>query len=78
MRRAETSPGGSQRSMSIESQNLASTVKAVRLVLPAKDFEISKRFYTDLGFEPRELTESLVEMRLSAILFLLQNYYVKD
>jgi len=50
----------------------------MRPVVPAKDIDISKRFYIDLGFEPRELTERLFEMRLGAFRFLLQNYYVKD
>jgi hypothetical protein len=27
----------------------------------AKSFEISKRFYIDLGFQPRSLTDNLIE-----------------
>ena len=64
--------------MSSSARNLAATVHGMRPVVPAKDFDISKRFYIDLGFEPRELTERLFEMRLGAFRFLLQNYYVKD
>jgi len=47
-----------------ETKGLARTVKEVRPVLPAKDFEKSRRFYADLGFEERVLTDGLVEMRL--------------
>ena len=36
---------------------LAHTIKAMRPMLPAKDFEISARFYRDLGFQARTLTD---------------------
>jgi catechol 2,3-dioxygenase-like lactoylglutathione lyase family enzyme len=50
-----------------EAGNLAHTVKAMRPMVPAKDFEISKRFYADLGFRPRTLMDGqLVEMHLGA------------
>ncbi|HMA73703.1 MAG TPA: glyoxalase [Xanthobacteraceae bacterium] len=48
----------------------------MRPIVPAKDFDISGRFYVDLGFEPERLTERLVEMHLGAYSFILQNYYV--
>jgi hypothetical protein len=67
-----------EKAMQIDSKELAATVAAVRLVLPSKDFEVSKRFYRDLGFDLRQLTDSLLEMRLGEIRFLLQNYYVKE
>ena len=44
--------------------------------MPAKSFEISKRFYLDLGFQPRQLTDNLVEMRLGAYAFILQGHYI--
>jgi hypothetical protein len=46
-------------------------------MVPAKAFEISKRFYVDLGFHPRPLTDNIVEMRLGAYAFILQGYYVQ-
>ena len=49
----------------------------MRPIVPAKDFDISGRFYVDLGFEPERLTERLVEMHLGAYSFILQNYYVE-
>jgi len=46
--------------------------------VPAKDFEISKRFYVELGFHPRPLIDELVEMRLGVFSFILQAYYVRE
>jgi catechol 2,3-dioxygenase-like lactoylglutathione lyase family enzyme len=51
---------------------------AMRPFVPAKDFETSLRFYTDLGFEPHRLGEGLASMHLGPFAFLLQDYYVKD
>ena len=64
--------------MSGEARNLAHTVKAVRPMVPAKDFEISRRFYVDLGFQPHMLTDRLVEMHLGPYSFILQDYYVQQ
>jgi hypothetical protein len=64
--------------MSDEARDLARTVKAMRPMVPAKDFEISKRFYVELGFQPRPLTDRLVEMRLGVFSFILQAYYVRE
>ncbi len=63
--------------MSIGS-DLAQTVTAMRPVVPAKDFETSKRFYVELGFQARPLTDLLVEMRLGPFSFILQAYYVQQ
>jgi len=64
--------------MSNQATDLATTVKLMRPVLPAKNFDISKRFYADLGFQTRMLSDGLVEMRLGACAFILQNYYVQQ
>jgi hypothetical protein len=50
--------------MSVEASSLARAVRAMRPMVPAKDFDMSKRFYVDLGFQPRPLTDRLVEMQL--------------
>jgi len=50
----------------------------MRPMVPAKDFEISKRFYIDLGSRPQTLTDRLVEMHLGAYSFMLQSYYVQQ
>ena len=54
------------------------TVKAMRPIVPAKDFEISKRFYSELGFRPQTLAGRLVEMHLGPYSFILQDYYVEE
>jgi len=64
--------------MSTDATTLARTVMAMRPIVPAKDFEISKRFYIELGFEPKTLTDRLVEMQLGAFSFILQAYYVQQ
>ena len=64
--------------MPSDAKGLAQTVKAMRPMVPAKDFEVSKRFYVDLGFQPRTLTDNLVEMHLGAYSFILQSYYVQQ
>jgi hypothetical protein len=47
-------------------------------MVPAKDFELSKQFYIDLGFRPQALTERLIEMHLGSQSFILQAYYVQQ
>jgi hypothetical protein len=64
--------------MSVEAASLSRTVSAMRPMVPAKDFEISKRFYIELGFQPRPLTDRLVEMQLGVFSFILQPYYVRE
>jgi hypothetical protein len=64
--------------MSIEAGGLSRTVTAMHPIVPAKDFEISKRFYVELGFQPRPLTDRLVEMQLGVMSFILQAYYVRE
>jgi predicted lactoylglutathione lyase len=65
--------------MPSSANNLADTVEAIRPVLPAKDFEVSKRFYTDLGFELRVLLpDELAELSLGGCSFLLQNDYMRQ
>jgi len=64
--------------MSIEAATLSRTVRAMRPMVPAKDFDISKRFYIELGFQPRPLTDRLVEMHLGMVSFILQAFYVRE
>jgi hypothetical protein len=59
-------------------EQLARTVRAMRPMVPAKDFETSRRFYLDLGFCPTSLSERLIEMSLGPYSFILQNYYVEQ
>jgi hypothetical protein len=64
--------------MSNAAGNLGETVKAMRPMVPAKDYETSKRFYLDLGFRPRQLADRLFEMQLGTFSLILQDYYVED
>lgn len=64
--------------MTVESVELAQPVRATRQMVPAKDFVISKQFYSDLGFQSKMLTDGLAEMTLGTCSFLLQNHYVRD
>src|SRR5580693_3094666 len=61
-----------------EASNLADTIKAMRPMVPAKDFAVSRRFYEELGFQPRAIDDRLVEMQLGAYSFILQDYYVEQ
>lgn len=58
--------------------DLANTIKAVRPVLPARDFRTSKQFYSELGFQVRMPTDRLAEISYGAYSFLLQDYYVEQ
>ncbi len=49
-----------------------SDVVALRPFLPASDFDISLRFYSDLGFTAQRLGEKLASMHLGPFGFLLQ------
>jgi hypothetical protein len=64
--------------MSAEAEILSRTVRAMRPTVPARDFDISNQFYTELGFQPRPLTDRLVEMQLGVFSFILQAYYVRE
>jgi len=61
-----------------KASDLAQTVKAMLPVIPAKNFEISTRFYADLGFRPNMRAVRLVEMSLGPFSFILQDYYVRE
>jgi catechol 2,3-dioxygenase-like lactoylglutathione lyase family enzyme len=46
--------------------------------VPARDFELSKRFYEAIGFTLVWTTPDLAYFRHGASCFLLQNFYVKE
>src|SRR5580698_4875106 len=52
----------------------APDVIALRPFVPAKDFETSLSFYTDLGFAACRLGDSLAAMELGPFSFLLQSF----
>ena len=54
------------------------TIRDFKVYIPAKDFELSKRFYTALGFEMSEGWGGTSDFELNGKQFRLQNYYVRD
>jgi hypothetical protein len=64
--------------MSVDTAILSRGVTAMRPLVPARDFDTSKRFYIELGFRPRKLTDRLVEMNVGGFSFILQDYYVRE
>ncbi|WP_300686549.1 glyoxalase [Chryseobacterium sp.] len=53
-------------------------VKSIRPFIGAQDFEISRNFYKDLGFEEIVLESKLSLFRKQETAFYLQDYYAKD
>ena len=52
--------------------------KSIRPFIGAKDFELSRRFYRDLGFQESILFPDMSLFKTGQIGFYLQNAYVKD
>ncbi|WP_448099739.1 VOC family protein [Luteibacter jiangsuensis] len=50
----------------------------IKAFVPAKDFELSKAFYVDLGFEIAFSDGSLAYIKAGECAFLLQRFYVKE
>lgn len=50
----------------------------IKAFVPSKDFELSKRFYADLGFELAWSSDDLAYFHAGASSFLLQRFYVKE
>jgi catechol 2,3-dioxygenase-like lactoylglutathione lyase family enzyme len=57
---------------------LPSAVNDLRVFVPAKDSELSKRFYTDLGFTVNWSKDQIAELQIGAFRFLLQQFYVAE
>lgn len=53
-------------------------VKSIRPFIGAKDFELSRSFYRDLGFAETVLFPEMSVFKNADIAFYLQNDYVKD
>lgn len=52
--------------------------KSLRPFIGAKDFEVSRSFYRDLGFEETVLDTGMSVFKTGQLAFYLQKYYVKD
>ncbi|NUM55840.1 MAG: glyoxalase [Candidatus Hydrogenedentes bacterium] len=57
---------------------MAPSIKDFKVYMPAKDFEVSKRFYSALGFAMSEGWGGTADFELNGNRFRLQDYYVKD
>ncbi|PBJ14291.1 glyoxalase [Flavobacterium sp. ACN6] len=53
-------------------------IKSIRPFIGSKDFEISRSFYRDLGFEETVLDAKMSVFKTNEIAFYLQDAYVKD
>jgi hypothetical protein len=53
-------------------------VSDLKAFVPAKDPELSKQFYRDLGFAINWSNEELAELQIGSFRFLLQSFYVKE
>ncbi|MFB2121318.1 VOC family protein [Parapedobacter sp. 2B3] len=51
---------------------------ALKSFVPAKDFDLSMRFYNDIGFTTSWHDNQLALMDYNGFKFLLQNFYLKD
>lgn len=50
----------------------------IKAFVPARDFELSKRFYTDLGFAIPWSSDDLAYLHAGNTSFLLQKFYVME
>lgn len=57
---------------------MSSTIKSIRPFLGAKNYEVSRNFYKDLGFEETVLFHNMCVFTMEGYAFYLQNAYVKD
>jgi catechol 2,3-dioxygenase-like lactoylglutathione lyase family enzyme len=55
-----------------------SPVLDLKAFVPAKDYELSKRFYQDLGFTLSWSSDQIAELQIGAFRFLLQPFYVQE
>ena len=54
------------------------SINSLKPYVPAKDFELSKRFYTALGFTMSDGWGGTADFALTGHAFRLQDYYVQD
>lgn len=74
---APMQPGG-RCPVSGDMSGSALTVIEVKAFVPARDFDLSRRFYRDFGFELAWSTEDLAYFHHGPAAFLLQNFYNKE
>jgi uncharacterized glyoxalase superfamily protein PhnB len=57
---------------------LPSPVSDLRTFVPAKNPELSRQFYSDLGFTINWSNDQIAELQIGAFRFLLQTFYVQQ
>ncbi|WP_029272968.1 glyoxalase [Flavobacterium sp. KJJ] len=57
---------------------MSNKIKSIRPFIGSKDFEISRNFYKDLGFEEIILGPNFSVFKTEEIAFYLQDYYAKE
>jgi uncharacterized glyoxalase superfamily protein PhnB len=55
-----------------------SPVTDLKTFVPAKDAELSKKFYIDLGFTINWSNDQIAELQIGAFRFLLKTFYVAE
>ena len=53
-------------------------ILALRPFVPARDFDLSRRYYEALGFATTHRDDSIAMLKLGSFSFILQNFYVKE
>lgn len=53
-------------------------IRSIRPFIGAQDYDLSRQFYIDLGFEEVELGPDMSLFKMASIAFYLQRAYVKD
>ncbi len=59
-------------------ETMEQKVKSIRPFIGAKDYQLSKNFYRDLGFQETILAHNMSVFKTDQIAFYLQDAYVKD
>lgn len=54
------------------------SIKSIRPFIGAKNFEVSRNFYRDLGFVETVLSPNMSVFKTADFAFYLQDYYVQD
>jgi len=57
---------------------LPSAVTDIKAFVPARDLEVSKAFYSDLGFTINFSNDQIAELQIGSFRFLLQKFYVAE
>lgn len=60
------------------SNNMKHKARSIRPFIGAKNFELSRSFYSELGFQESVLTSGMSYFRTEGIGFYLQDAYVRD